>query len=109
MVLKMEDGMQKMKPIMITAAVVFALASASIANSLEKRHRVGIRAGVWRQTADVRVEVIVGSVTTSVGSSGFMGGVSYGYGLSEGLALNFDVGGYGAGCFNRDGRCWSVY
>lgn len=76
----------------ILTCVLLAMAGISNADTLEKRHRLGIRVGVWNQTADVRTEIAPGSVTTSVGSSGFLGGVSYGYGLTESLALNFDLG-----------------
>jgi hypothetical protein len=85
-------NMNKMKPIVVTAYVFLTLAVVSNASSLEKKHQLGLRLGMWNQTTDARTEVTVGSVSTSVGSNGFIGGLSYGYWLTESIALKLDIG-----------------
>ena len=82
----------KMKTIVITLSVFLVFSVVSNAGSLEKRHQLGLRLGMWNQTTDARTEVTIGSVSTSVGSNGFIGGLSYGYGLTESFALNINIG-----------------
>jgi outer membrane protein W len=79
-----------MKTLVVATALVLALTAVSDAGSLEKRHGVGFRMGMWNMVADARVDVIEGSVSASVGNSGFLGGVAYNYWLTESLAL--DIG-----------------
>jgi hypothetical protein len=87
-----ENNMYALKK--IATLICITLTSAGIASgaSLEKRHQLGLDIGMWHQVADVRASVSPGSVYTSVGSNGFLGGVHYGYWLTEGLALNIGVG-----------------
>ncbi|MCP4566142.1 MAG: outer membrane beta-barrel protein [FCB group bacterium] len=66
--------------------------SANAQYSLDKRHQIGLRAGMWNQSTGVRTAVSPGAVVTSVGSSGAMGGVQYGYWFEENLALNIFAG-----------------
>lgn len=58
------------------------------ANQLEERHQLELKLGIWNQIADARVDITDIDVSTSVGSSGLLAGISYGYWLQEGLALN---------------------
>ena len=82
--------MKSMKTLVVATALVLALTAVSSAGSLEKRHGVGIRMGMWNMVADARVDVLEGSVSASVGSSGQLGGIAYNYWLTESLAL--DIG-----------------
>ena len=83
--------MKLMKTLIVATALVLALTAVSDANSLQKRHGVGIRLGMWNMIADARVDALDGSVSTSVESSGFVGGVAYNYWLTESLALDIGV------------------
>ena len=85
-----------MKPTAIVIGIALLFTSSSNAGSLEKRHQVGLRLGMWNQTTDVKTEVDASGVTTSVEASGFLGGVSYGHWLEEYLALTIDIGGMAA-------------
>jgi outer membrane protein W len=80
--------------ISIVVLVCFAvsLATSAIAGSLEKRHQIELKLGMWNQTTAVRTETNIASVSTSVGSKGLLGGLSYGHWLSEGVALNLNLG-----------------
>jgi hypothetical protein len=82
-----------MKMIITLTCVVLALAVSADAISLEKRHQLSLRLGMWNQITDVRTEVGIGGVETSVESSGMLGGIAYGHWLEEHLALTFSVGG----------------
>ncbi len=74
-------------------AVLLVSASGSLsAQALEHRHQIELRLGVWNQVGDVRTEVGGGGISTSVGGSGFLGGLAYGYWLNEGLALRASAG-----------------
>jgi hypothetical protein len=77
----------------ITAlSILIILIGTAGAQSLEKRHQIGLRIGIWNQTTDTRTETGLGSVTTSVGANGGMGSVFYGHWLQENLALDISVG-----------------
>lgn len=78
---------------LITTGIVLALTLVSSAGPLEKRHGIGIRLGMWNQVTANRTEIGVGSVTTSVEASGFLGGMFYDHWLQENLALNIAIGG----------------
>ncbi|UCD64160.1 MAG: hypothetical protein JSW34_01620 [Candidatus Zixiibacteriota bacterium] len=82
-----------MKVTISLLSVVLLLSTSTGAQSLEKRHQVGLRAGAWNQVTNVRAEVSADGVTTSVGSTGAFGGVFYGHWLKENLALDISVGG----------------
>lgn len=73
----------------LMAAVVSAAASAQ---SLEKRHQIELRMGGWSQVTDVRTETGPQGVETSVGSTGFIGGFSYGHWIQEDLAFRINTG-----------------
>ncbi|UCC85253.1 MAG: hypothetical protein JSW46_10215 [Gemmatimonadota bacterium] len=74
-------------------AVLFVAAAVSAtAQSLEKRHQIELRLGLWNQVNNVRTDVGAGGVSTSVGGSGFLGGLAYGHWLSEGFGLRVSVG-----------------
>jgi len=66
--------------------------SIDYSRSLEKRHQIELRLGMWNQVTDTRTEVGIGLVSTSVESSGFLGGLAYGHWLSESMALTVSVG-----------------
>ncbi len=85
-----------MKLTAIVIGIVLLFSSCSYAASLEKRHQIGLRVGMWNQTAGVTSEVGAGGVTTSVDVNGFLGGVSYGHWLEEYIALTIDIGGMAA-------------
>lgn len=78
--------------LMVTAAALMMLASSTQAQSLNKRHQLEIRMGMWNQVTDTRTEVNTDPFATSVKASGFAGGLSYGHWLQENLALNISVG-----------------
>ena len=74
------------------AILSVVLITAAQADSLEKRHQIGLRLGMWNQVTDVRTEIGAGLVSTSVESGGFMGAVGYGHWLQENLALDLSAG-----------------
>ena len=74
-------------------SLVFALVTSAGAISLEKRHQLGLRLGMWNQITDTRTEIGIGGVVTSVESSGMLGGIVYCHWLEENLALTFSIGG----------------
>jgi len=82
-----------MKAIITLTCIVLMLAVSADAISLEKRHQLGLRLGMWNQITNTRTEVGVGGVETSVESSGMLGGIAYGHWLEEHLALTFSIGG----------------
>lgn len=82
--------------ILALAALLTGATATLSAQRLEHRHLVALQLGVWNQVNDVRTDIGIGGISTSVGNSGFLGAVSYGYGLSEGLALRVTAGGMAA-------------
>jgi hypothetical protein len=74
-------------------AIVLALAVGANAVSLEKRHQLSLKLGMWNQITNTRVEVGLDGVETSVESSGLLGGLAYGNWLQENLALTFCIEG----------------
>jgi hypothetical protein len=85
-----------MKLTVIVASIILLLSSCTFAESLEKRHQIGLRLGMWNQTTGVTTEVSDDGVSTSVEASGFLGGISYGHWLEEYLALTIDISGMAA-------------
>jgi opacity protein-like surface antigen len=81
------------KVIVIVISICLALSTTAGAGPLEKRHGIGLRLGMWNQVTANRTEIGVGSVTTSVEASGFLGGMSYDHWLQENMALNIAIGG----------------
>ena len=77
---------------LLAFVTVVALAASVQAGSLEKRHQLGLKLGFWNQVTDVRSEVGITSVTTSVESSGPAGAVVYGYWIQPNLALTVCAG-----------------
>lgn len=61
------------------------------AQTLNGRHQIELRTGVWNQFNDVRTEV-GGSVSVTAGGSGVLGGLAYGHWLSEAVALRVSAG-----------------
>lgn len=86
-------GKTIMKAVITLACVVFALATGADAVSMEKRHQLALRLGMWNQITDTRTEIGITGVTTSVESSGLLGGIAYGNWLEENLAMTFSIGG----------------
>ena len=81
--------MRLSKSINLALAIIFIFAASICAQpALEKRHQVGLRVGMWNLSTGIRTEISAGSVETSVGTNGGMGGVFYGYYMQENLALN---------------------
>ncbi len=87
--------MRSAKMIIALAVFVFVLLASASAQSLEKRHQVGVRLGMWNQTTGVRTEIGFDGVTTSVGADGPVGGVFYSHWLQENLAVDFSIGSMG--------------
>jgi outer membrane protein W len=78
---------------MLVLSAVSVLASGSAAaQALEKRHQIELRVGLWNQVTGTKTEIGLGGVSTTVGGSGFMGGLAYGHWLREHLALKISVG-----------------
>jgi len=88
--------MRRGPTILALAALVAGSAAPLTAQLLEHRHQVALQLGVWNQVNDVRTDIGIGGITTSVGNSGFLGAIAYGYGLSEALAFRVTVGGLAA-------------
>jgi len=82
--------------ILALGALLAGTATLASAQRLEHRHLVALQLGVWNQVNDVRTDIGIGGISTSVGNSGFLGAIEYGYGLSEGLALRVTAGGMAA-------------
>ena len=82
-----------LRVITTVTAIVLALAVNANAVSLEKRHQLSLKLGMWNQTTSTRVEVGLDGVETSVESSGLLGGIAYGHWLQENLALTFCIEG----------------
>jgi hypothetical protein len=82
-----------MKTISLFICFVLVLAAGSDAITLEKRHQLALRLGMWNQITDTRTEIGPSGVETSVGTSGILGGLTYGHWLEENLALTFSIGG----------------
>ncbi len=87
--------MRSAKIIIALTVFVFVLLASASAQSLEKRHQVGVRLGMWSQTTSVRTETGFDGISTSVGADGPVGGVFYSHWLQENLALDFSIGGMG--------------
>ncbi|MDH3458043.1 MAG: hypothetical protein OER90_14485 [Gemmatimonadota bacterium] len=82
---------------LLSLSILFAVVPAfAAAQSLEKRHQIALRFGVWNQLTDARTEVGSGGVSTTVGSTGILGGVAYGHWFKEHLALQISVSGMAA-------------
>ena len=77
---------------LLAFVLFFTLASQAAAQSLAQRHQLELRLGLWNQVGDVEATVGVGGVTTSVGSTGFLGAVAWGYWLQENLSIRASVG-----------------
>lgn len=86
------DIMRVTKSATAALCAVVMFAGLSHAGLLEKRHQVELRLGAWNQVTDNRTEITATGVTTTVGSSGFLGGFAYSYWLTEGTALNISIG-----------------
>jgi hypothetical protein len=80
------------KSITVLACFVLMLVISADAESSPKPHQLGVKIGIWNQITDARTEVSPANVATSVGSNGFLGGLSYDYRLTDGLALNASIG-----------------
>jgi hypothetical protein len=85
-------AMKALKQSAISLLLVLLLVSLTHAQSMEKRHQIGLRLGMWNQVTGVRTEISTGGVTTSVGGSGFLGAIAYSQWLQENLALDISAG-----------------
>lgn len=86
--------MKKGISIILVFGLILMLANGSAAESLAKRHQIELKMGIWNQMTGSRTEVRtggIGPVSTSVKSSGFLGGISYGHWLSEDFAITLGV------------------
>jgi len=80
------------KTTLALGALLVAATVSLAAQSLDHRHQIELRLGLWNQLNDVRTEASAGGVSTSVGTTGFLGGVAYGHWLSEAVALRVSAG-----------------
>jgi len=71
--------------------LTLAWTSSTAAQSLEKRHQIELRIGGWSKATDTRTSVGAGDLTTTVASTGFVGGLAYGHWLREELALRISA------------------
>ena len=83
--------MRSVISVILGGLLVVGLSLTSSGQTLEKRHQIELRVGMWNQTTGVRTETNFQGVTTSVESSGALGGVAYGHWLEETLALTISV------------------
>ncbi len=67
--------------------IITALGATTGAQTLERRHQIELRIGMWNQTTDVRSTVGIDGVQSTVDNNGFVGGIAYGYWLRENVAL----------------------
>jgi outer membrane protein W len=74
--------------LMLTAAAPLHVAGQSLAD----RHLLELRVGAWNQLTDSRTEVGASGVATSVGATGFIGGITYAQWLREDLAWRIGIG-----------------
>jgi hypothetical protein len=88
--------MRDSRSALVLTILIAAIAADAEAQSLNKRHQIEFRMGLWNQVADTRTAVGSGGVSTSVGASGFVGGIAYGHWLQEQLALRISIGGMAA-------------
>jgi hypothetical protein len=91
-----EDGDMTKKRVLTLATLMWAGAAPAAGQGLANRHMLEVRMGAWHQVTDHRTDVGPGGITTSVGASGFLGGIAYGFGLRENLGLRITVGAMGA-------------
>lgn len=85
--------MRNKRVILLLACFIIALTSTANALPLANRHQLELKLGFWNQSTDTRTSVSVGGVSTSVGASGGLGGISYGYWFAENAALNVGISG----------------
>ena len=95
--------MYSFKTIVLTACLVLNLAAITGANSLKNRHQIGLQVGMRNQVTDANAEVDIGGVSRSAATTRFLGGVKYGYSVTEGFALNIDIGMMGVSVETRVG------
>jgi outer membrane protein W len=84
--------MSTLRALFVLCAAILIAGAAAEAQSLAGRHQVELHVGIWNQTASVTTEVGAGGVSTSVGASGFLGGLAYGYWLQESVSLRVSAG-----------------
>lgn len=90
-----ERRMRKTRLLLTAVIVVFMVVTSASAGGLKKRHQIELRLGLWNQTTETRTEVRtepIGTTSTTVNSTGFLGGLTYGHWLQENVALNLRVG-----------------
>jgi hypothetical protein len=85
--------MNSSKLILITTIIILTPLFLSNAGPSEKTHGIGLQLGMWNQVTGTRTEVGIGSTTTSVEASGFLGGLFYENRFQDNLAWNISIGG----------------
>lgn len=88
-----QKGSVMLKSILVICILVLPLSAVAGDISMEKRHQLSLRIGMWNQTTDSRTEIGIDGVKTTVGSNGVLGGVMYGHWLKEDVALTFSISG----------------
>jgi opacity protein-like surface antigen len=78
-----------MKSAIITACLLLLAASIATAGSLEKRHQLELKLGMWTMNQS-QTEINTSSVSTSFENEGLLAGFSYGHWLEE--HVEFTIG-----------------
>jgi len=88
----MEEVMYHTKTIAILAILILASAVVADTGRLKGRHQLDINLGEFGHSSAVSSQTLPGTVSMSVKSSGFAGGISYSYWLSDNTAMNLSIG-----------------
>jgi len=89
----LSKGWLEMKNITLSLILLLGVSISTNAVSLEKRHQLGLKVGMWSQTNSVRTEIALSGVETTVGNNGAMGGIFYGHWIQENFELTVNIEG----------------
>jgi outer membrane protein W len=96
-------NMKIVRLIAVLCLIIPIVSVSTDAQSLERRHQIGLRAGIRNQVTNVRTEIGVGGVSTSVENSGSAGALTYAHWLQQNLALDIAFGGMAVDVETRAG------
>lgn len=84
--------MKLMMQIILMTAIILIGDSGLHAAKLSNKHRIGLQFGTWHQVSDINKNNYIGGYTTAtIGTDGFLGGISYGYSITEKNALRAEI------------------
>ncbi|MFH2049424.1 MAG: hypothetical protein ABIJ12_08255 [bacterium] len=83
--------MRKKPLLVIFLLLIFSVCANAV--SLEKRHQLCLKVGIWHIVDRTPAEIPLGRGEISIGNSGLVGGLSYGHWLLENLAITFSANG----------------